>query len=41
MAGPPARMCSGRDWVEAERLEVKGTSLYVNLTEIFSQMTSA
>jgi len=35
------RMCSGRDWVEAERLEVKGTSLYVNLTEIFSQMTSA
>jgi Uma2 family endonuclease len=35
------RMCSGRDWVEAERLEVKGTSLYVNLPEIFSQITSA
>ncbi len=35
------RMCSGRDWVEAERLEVKGTPLYVNLPEIFSQLTSA
>jgi Uma2 family endonuclease len=35
------RMCSGRDWVEAERLEVKGTPLYVNLPEIFSQLTFA
>jgi Uma2 family endonuclease len=35
------RMCSGSEWVEASRLEVKGTPLYVNLTEIFSQMTSA
>ena len=35
------RMCSGAEWVEAERLEVKGTSLYVSLPEIFSQLTSA
>ena len=35
------RMCSGREWVEAERLEVKGTALYVNLPEIFGQMRSA
>jgi Uma2 family endonuclease len=35
------RMCSGTEWVEASRLEVKGTPLYVNLPEIFSQMTSA
>jgi len=35
------RMCSGTEWVEASRLEVKGTPLYVNLPEIFGQMTSA
>src|ERR1035437_6917332 len=35
------RMCSGTEWVEASRMEVKGTPLYVNLPEIFSQMTSA
>jgi Uma2 family endonuclease len=35
------RMCSGNEWVEAERLEVKGTPLYVNLPEIFSQLVSA
>ena len=35
------RMCSGMDWVEASRLEVKGTPLYVDLPEIFSQLTSA
>jgi Uma2 family endonuclease len=35
------RMCSGREWVEAERLEAKGTALYVNLSEIFSQVRSA
>jgi Uma2 family endonuclease len=35
------RMCSGKEWIEAERLEVKGTPLYVNLSEIFSQLISA
>jgi Uma2 family endonuclease len=35
------RMCSGVEWIEASRLEVKGTPLYVNLPEIFSQLTSA
>jgi Uma2 family endonuclease len=35
------RMCSGAEWVESSRLEVKGTSLYVNLPDIFSQLTSA
>ena len=35
------RVCSGTEWVEASRLEVKGTPLYVNLPEIFSQLTSA
>jgi len=29
------------EWVESSRLEVKGTPLYVNLPEIFSQLTSA
>ena len=32
------RMCWGMEWVESSRLEVKGTSLYVNLPEIFSQL---
>jgi Uma2 family endonuclease len=35
------RMCSGAEWVESLRLEVKGSPLYVNLPEIFSQLTSA
>jgi Uma2 family endonuclease len=35
------RMCSGAEWVEAARLAVKGTPLYVNLPDIFSQLTSA
>lgn len=35
------RMCSGAEWVESSRLEVKGTPLYVDLPEIFSQLTSA
>jgi Uma2 family endonuclease len=35
------RMCSGTEWVEAPRLEVKGTPLYVNLPEVFSQLTTA
>jgi Uma2 family endonuclease len=34
------RMCVGKEWVEAARLEVKGTPLYLNLTDIFSQLTS-
>ena len=35
------RMCSGAEWVESSRLEVKGTPLYVNLPDVFSQLTSA
>jgi len=35
------RMCSGADWVESPRLAVKGTALYVNLPDVFSQLTSA
>jgi Uma2 family endonuclease len=35
------RMCSGAEWVESARLEVKGTPLYVDLPEIFSQLTPA
>jgi Uma2 family endonuclease len=35
------RMCSGSEWVESSRLEVKGTPLYVSLPDIFSQLTSA
>lgn len=32
------RVCSGAEWVEAARLEVKGTPLYVELAEIFGQL---
>jgi Uma2 family endonuclease len=35
------RMCRGAEWIEAERLTVPGTPLYVDLAEIFSQMVSA
>lgn len=35
------RMCSGTEWVESSRLEVKGTPLYVHLPDIFNQLTSA
>jgi Uma2 family endonuclease len=35
------RMCSGMDWVEATRLEVTGTPLFVDLPEIFRQLLSA
>ena len=35
------RMCAGAEWVESSRLEVKGMPLYVNLPDIFSQLTSA
>jgi hypothetical protein len=34
-------MCSGSGWMEAERLEVKRTPLYVNLPEIYGQLISA
>jgi hypothetical protein len=34
-------MCSGPEWVESARLEVKGTPLYVVLADIFSQIASA
>lgn len=32
------RMCTGASWVEARRLTVAGTSLFVELGEIFSQI---
>src|SRR5271157_662102 len=35
------RMCSGNEWVECAHLEVKGTPLYVDLPDIFSQLASA
>jgi Uma2 family endonuclease len=35
------RMCSGMEWVESSRLEVRGTPLYVDLREIFSQLISS
>ena len=35
------RMCIGTEWIEATRLEVKGTPLFVNLPDIFSQLASA
>jgi Uma2 family endonuclease len=35
------RMCCDSEWVEASHLAVKGTPLYVDLPEIFSQVTSA
>ncbi|HWE84138.1 MAG TPA: Uma2 family endonuclease [Terracidiphilus sp.] len=35
------RMCSGAEWVEAARLAVKGSPLFVDLPKIFSQMTPA
>jgi len=35
------RMCSGAEWVEAARLDVKGTALFVDLGEIFGQLMTA
>jgi Uma2 family endonuclease len=35
------RMCSGAEWVEAARLEVRRTPLYVDLPEIFAALTPA
>lgn len=32
------RMCSGTDWVRAQRLEVVGTPIYVELEELFGQL---
>jgi Uma2 family endonuclease len=32
------RMCSGSDWVAAERLEVAGTPIHVDLQELFAQI---
>ena len=32
------RMCSGAKWIEARRLEVSGTPLYVELDHILSQI---
>jgi len=34
-------MCRGSEWVEASRLEAKGTPRYVSLSDIFGQLTSA
>ncbi len=34
------RMCIGAQWIEAKRLTVAGTPLYVELDEIFSQIHS-
>jgi Uma2 family endonuclease len=35
------RMCSGAEWLESSKLEVVGTPLYVDLADIFSQLTPA
>lgn len=32
------RMCSGDEWVRAQRLEVAGTPIYVELDELFGQL---
>jgi Uma2 family endonuclease len=32
------RVCSGKDWIEAERLDVKGSPLYVELQDIFRRI---
>lgn len=34
------RMCSGSDWIAAERLEVAGTPIHVHLQELFAQIKS-
>lgn len=35
------RMCVGESWSESQRLEVKGTPLFVDLPSLFSQVVSA
>ena len=32
------RVCSGREWIESDRPEVKGTPLYVDLPGLFSRI---
>jgi Uma2 family endonuclease len=32
------RMCTGTEWVRAQRLEVAGTPIYVELDELFSRL---
>ena len=32
------RMCSGAEWVAAERLVVAGTEIFVELAEIFARI---
>ncbi len=34
------RMCSGAEWVAAERLEISGTPIHVHLDDLFSQIES-
>ena len=33
------RVCSGAKWIEASRLEFQSEPFYVNLPDIFSQLT--
>jgi Uma2 family endonuclease len=35
------RMCLGAEWIESSRLEVKGSPMYVNLPDLFSQLVTA
>jgi len=35
------RMCRGAEWIESSRLEVKGAPLFVDLPEIFRQISVA
>jgi Uma2 family endonuclease len=35
------RMCSGNEWVRAQRLEVAGTPIYVELDELFARLERA
>jgi Uma2 family endonuclease len=34
------RMCSGADWIGAERLDVPGTPIYVQLSEVFARINT-
>jgi Uma2 family endonuclease len=36
-----ARVCSGRSWLEATRLEVAGTPIYVELNTLFSALDAS
>jgi Uma2 family endonuclease len=35
------RMCSGAEWIESPRLEVKGSPFFVDLPDLFSQLATA